>query len=69
MTRQFGRGFAWRDLARRVGSCLDWPIVPTLSTQSTELYAVAETFGLPWSHYVELAREHRAGRYRLVREQ
>lgn len=70
LTRQFGRGFGWRNLAQMRSFYLAWPaeqILQTLSAKSSglqmpqpvsgespDLPALAGAFPLPWSAYVRL---------------
>lgn len=70
LTRQFGRGFGWRNLAQMRSFYLAWPaeqILQTLSAKSSglqflqtasgespDLPALAQAFPLPWSAYVRL---------------
>lgn len=70
LTRQFGRGFGWRNLAQMRSFYLAWPaeqILQTLSAKSAgrqilqaasgeslDLPALARAFPLPWSAYVRL---------------
>jgi predicted nuclease of restriction endonuclease-like (RecB) superfamily len=70
LTRQFGRGFGWRNLAQMRSFYLAWPaeqilqtlsakssgrqILQTASGESLDLPALARAFPLPWSAYVRL---------------
>ncbi len=70
LSRQFGRGFGWRNLAQMRSFYLAWPaerILQTLSAKSPALQirqtlsvdfpglpALAQAFPLPWSAYVRL---------------
>jgi predicted nuclease of restriction endonuclease-like (RecB) superfamily len=70
LTRQFGRGFGWRNLAQMRSFYLAWPaeqilqtlsakssglqILQTASGESPDLPALAQAFPLPWSAYVRL---------------
>jgi len=70
LTRRFGRGFGWRNLAQMRTFYLAWPaeqilqtpsaksssqqIAPTPSEQSPDLITLAARFPLPWSAYVRL---------------
>ncbi len=57
LTRQFGRGFAWRNLTQMRAFYLAWPaehILQTASAKSTDLATLAVCFPLPWSAYVRL---------------
>ena len=70
LSRQFGRGFGWRNLAQMRTFYLAWPadqilqtlsakslptpILQTASGQSLDLSALAKAFPLPWSAYVRL---------------
>lgn len=56
LTRQFGRGFGWRNLMQMRAFHLAWPPegkVQTVSAQS-DLTTLASRFPLPWSAYVRL---------------
>jgi predicted nuclease of restriction endonuclease-like (RecB) superfamily len=68
LSRQFGRGFGWRNLAQMRAFYLVWPtkqilqtlsaksacpeIWQTASAKSTDLSILAQAFPLPWSAYV-----------------
>lgn len=70
LSRQFGRGFGWRNLAQMRSFYLSWPanqILQTVSAKSPapgnrqtpsdispDLPALAQAFLLPWSAYVRL---------------
>jgi hypothetical protein len=57
LTRQFGRGFGWRNLTQMRGFFLAWPptkILQTPSAKSIPLAELAARFPLPWSAYVRL---------------
>jgi predicted nuclease of restriction endonuclease-like (RecB) superfamily len=57
LSRQFGRGFGWRNLAQMRAFYLAWPaqeILQTPSAKSPDLSALAQAFPLPWSAYVRL---------------
>ena len=70
LSREFGRGFGWRNLAQMRAFYLAWPagqilqtpsakfaatpIHPTASGESKDLPALAQAFPLPWSAYVRL---------------
>lgn len=70
LSRQFGRGFGWRNLAQMRAFYLAWPtdqilqtlsakspapqIRQTLSSKSVDLPRLAQAFPLPWSAYVRL---------------
>ncbi len=70
LSRQFGRGFGWRNLAQMRAFYLTWPAdrilqtpsaksdsyqtLQTTSGQSPDLSALAQAFPLPWSAYVRL---------------
>lgn len=70
LSRQFGRGFGWRNLAQMRGFYLAWPadrILQTVSAKSAssrrpqkfspvslDLSTVVQAFPLPWSAYVSL---------------
>lgn len=57
LSREFGRGFGWRNLAQMRSFYLAWPtdqILQTPSAKSPDLAALAQAFPLPWSAYVRL---------------
>ena len=57
LTRQFGRGFAWRNLTQMRAFYLAWTdeqILQTVSAKSLDLPTLAANFPLPWSAYVRL---------------
>lgn len=57
LTRQFGRGFGWRNLTQMRAFFLAWPperILQTPSAKSFALGELASQFALPWSAYVRL---------------
>jgi len=57
LTRQFGRGFGWRNLTQMQGFFLAWPptkILQTASAKSVPLGDLAKHLPLPWSAYVRL---------------
>ncbi len=57
LTRQFGRGFGWRNLTQMRAFFLAWPpakILQTASAKSIPLGDLAKRFPLPWSAYVRL---------------
>jgi len=57
LTRQFGRGFAWRNLTQMRAFYSAWSneqILQTASAKSLDLATLAANFPLPWSAYVRL---------------
>lgn len=65
LTRQFGRGFGWRNLTQMRAFFLVWPaskILQTPSAKSVPLEQLAKRFSLPWSAYVRLlsVKDHTA---------
>ena len=53
LTARYGRGFTLRNVWRMKAFYLAWPILPTLSAESS-LAGIAHRFPLPWSAYVRL---------------
>ncbi len=70
LSREFGRGFGWRNLTQMRAFYLAWPagqilqtpsaesagtpILPTVSGELKDLPALTQAFPLPWSAYVRL---------------
>jgi hypothetical protein len=75
LSRQFGRGFGWRNLAQMRSFHLAWsadlilqtqsakssapPILQTPSGKSPDLSDLAQAFPLPWSAYVRMLKQLR----------
>ena len=53
LSARYGRGFSTRNVRQMKAFYLAWPIVQTVSAESS-LAGVAERFPLPWSAYVRL---------------